>query len=396
MVYGRLGDQKKALESAEQALVLFRQLRNKRGEAAVLIGLGQVYEKLDDKQKTLEYYQQALPLLRVSGEESGQIAVLGNLMEYWFKLKQPRRAIFYGKLAVNLQQSLRGRIRDVDRQFQQSYLRKSDGDYRYLTKILIAEGRLSEAHQILNFFKDQQSFDYEKTASPNDLPPLKKQFFDADETLARQTLSPVSDKLDLLEKQLSELQLALQERQPTAEESKRAAQLDAELKTVSEEYRGLIKKIENDLRNPAKRVDGQTEDTVELQKVLRDVFEQTGQRSVVIYQLALEENFHSLVITSDGLKNVATPIKKADLQKLTLEFWALLQTPDYDPTKLGRELYEKVFAPLKKNCRRTRKRSSGHSTAICGMCRWRLCLTARNIWLNAFRMSFSHAPIRNG
>src|SRR2546423_15673278 len=116
--------------------------------------------------------------------------------------------------------------------------------------MLISQGRLPEAHQVLNFFKDQTTFDLEKAASPNDLPPMQKQYFTTEEAAALQKLTPVGDKFDALDKELGELQLALKERAPTAVESQKLAQLDAELKTVSTEYREVIRQIEEKFGSP--------------------------------------------------------------------------------------------------------------------------------------------------
>ncbi|HWT01783.1 MAG TPA: CHAT domain-containing protein [Pyrinomonadaceae bacterium] len=300
MVYLARGENAKALEAVQHALTIYRRSGDKRGEAAALVGMGSIHEALSDAPKALDFNQQAIPLLRAVGEESGQVSALENLMGIWEKLNRPRLDIFYGKLAVNLQQTLRGKIRTVERQMQQSCLRKSDWGCRFLTRLLLDEGRLSEAHQILNFFKDQESFDYEKVISPGDVPPLKEQFFTAEEEAAAlRTLQGVSGRLSALEKSLGELQLVTGGRDPTPEESRQLAGLNAELSAAA-----------------------------------------------AVYTLVLAERVSLLLVTPDRVALFSHAVKSSELNRKAVDFLGLLRDPAAEPRGLGKELYAILFAPV--------------------------------------------------
>ncbi|MEG4206767.1 tetratricopeptide repeat protein, partial [Microcoleus sp. Pol7_A1] len=54
----------------EEALKLYRQAGDNRGQALSLLGLGNVYSELGEKQKALEYYSQSLPLSRAVGDRA--------------------------------------------------------------------------------------------------------------------------------------------------------------------------------------------------------------------------------------------------------------------------------------------------------------------------------------
>jgi len=61
--YSDLSETEKAMQSFEQALVLWRGVKNPRGEALTLTALGHLYTKLGDKQRALNLYDQSIQLL---------------------------------------------------------------------------------------------------------------------------------------------------------------------------------------------------------------------------------------------------------------------------------------------------------------------------------------------
>ena len=61
--YSDLSETEKARQSFEQALVLWRGVKNPRGEALTLTALGHLHSKLGDKQRALDLYDQSIQLL---------------------------------------------------------------------------------------------------------------------------------------------------------------------------------------------------------------------------------------------------------------------------------------------------------------------------------------------
>ncbi len=77
-------------------------------------------------------------------------------MEDCQSLGQNRLAIFYGKQAVNVVQSVRADISGLKSELRRSYLTTKEENYRTLAELLITEGRLPEAEEILNLLKEQE------------------------------------------------------------------------------------------------------------------------------------------------------------------------------------------------------------------------------------------------
>jgi hypothetical protein len=78
----------------------------------------------------------------------------------WKARSQPRLAIYYGKQAVNVYQEIRNNIKELDRQLQQSFIAGNEGTYRELADLLISDGRLPEAEQVIRMLKDEEYFEY--------------------------------------------------------------------------------------------------------------------------------------------------------------------------------------------------------------------------------------------
>jgi tetratricopeptide (TPR) repeat protein len=68
--------QRSAILKFEQALKLYREAGDRRGEATTLTWIGLVYAELGKNQKALEYYNQTLPLWRALGDHHREASTL--------------------------------------------------------------------------------------------------------------------------------------------------------------------------------------------------------------------------------------------------------------------------------------------------------------------------------
>ncbi|MBD2213839.1 tetratricopeptide repeat protein [Nostoc linckia FACHB-104] len=98
-----------ALQSWQQALIIFREINNRQGEGAVLGNLGLVYYDLGDYQKAIEYHQQSLAIAVEVKDRQGEGRSLGNLGIVYHALGDYKQAIAY------LQQTLAIAVEVKDR-----------------------------------------------------------------------------------------------------------------------------------------------------------------------------------------------------------------------------------------------------------------------------------------
>jgi CHAT domain-containing protein/Tfp pilus assembly protein PilF len=86
---------RKAIAKWEEALKLYREAGDRRGEANTLTNIGQVYSDLEEKQKALEYYSQSLPLSRAVGDRKQEATILNSIGSAYSYLGEKQKAREY-------------------------------------------------------------------------------------------------------------------------------------------------------------------------------------------------------------------------------------------------------------------------------------------------------------
>jgi len=86
---------RKAIAKWEEALKLYREAGDRRGEAFTLTNIGQVYSDLEEQQKALEYYSQSLPLSRAVGDRKQEASILNSIGSAYSYLGEKQKAREY-------------------------------------------------------------------------------------------------------------------------------------------------------------------------------------------------------------------------------------------------------------------------------------------------------------
>lgn len=336
-----LGDYQQALKLFKESLPLRREVGDKLGEAVTLQNIGAAYFDLGEKGQALRYFNEALPLSRAVDDKRGEAITLNNLFYILVSLN-PRFAVFYGKQSINNYQVLRSNVQGLDKNVQQTFLKSIERIYRRLTDALIAHGRYAEAQQVLNSFKDQQFFDFSQS----------KQFAPLAVTVREAELTKAfNQKLENLAaaiRTLDEYKRGINESSPTAAEAAQLKSLADKQTAANADYQAFLKSAEKEFAAPPTDKDKfpDVPDLAQLQTTLRELSAQTGEKSVAVYTLVGVDNYRALVVTSDSISSVSTPIKGAVLNQKAQDLWTVLQSPQYDPQPLAKEIYDAVFAPL--------------------------------------------------
>jgi tetratricopeptide (TPR) repeat protein len=104
--YFSLGDYPRAIELHQQALVIAREMSNRRAEATVLGNLGNCYYSLGDYPTAIGLYEQALAIARDVSYREGEATHLGNLGTCYAELGQTSRAIEQYQQALTIARDL--------------------------------------------------------------------------------------------------------------------------------------------------------------------------------------------------------------------------------------------------------------------------------------------------
>ncbi len=70
---------RQAIAKFEEALPLYRTVRDRRKEALILNNIGYIYSALGEKQKALNFFNQSLPLTRATGDKAAEAVTLSNI-----------------------------------------------------------------------------------------------------------------------------------------------------------------------------------------------------------------------------------------------------------------------------------------------------------------------------
>ena len=348
--YYSLNQYERAIGYSEQALVIFREVKARTSEGEVLSTLGETYYKLNQYEKATAFYDRALAVSREVKDRSGEAGELSGLMETWLAAGSPRLAIFYGKQAVNTVQSIRSDIRGLGQDLQQTFLKGNEKPYHTLAEILIAQGRLAEAEQVLALLKEEEYFQYIRRDAGEASSLNRRADLTPDEAEYEKRYREIGDRLMTIGVERGEL---LAEKTLTPEQSQRLIQLEQDLSVGNQAFEHFLGELTQHFSAKPELNAKVVEQLREDEGFMEDLRELPA-GTVAIYTLAGEDKFHAILRTPDAQKAYEYPIKAADLNRKVFEFREAVGDPRMDPRPLAKELYQILIAPMAEDLRQAK------------------------------------------
>ena len=339
MAYHKQGDNQKALESMNQGLSLMKQVDDRANEARAHIGLAKINMDMGDTSKALANLNEALPLAKAMNDPLILAPTLYGLMQA--HKSQPALAIFYGKQAVNLLQQVRSNMQGLDKELQSTFVTSKSAFYHDLADLLIDQGRLPEAEEIIDLMKQQQLNDFTRDETKEATRPVslsaEEQKLDDEYEGETKDLIADYDAWDALNKR-NDLSDA---------EKKTMADLDQKIQQGETKFEGLLNHLDTVLQAGEKeKLDNARKEVPGLASLVSELDNQT----VVLYTLVTEDRYRVIVIRGDTRELVqrSTAIKSADLSHLVVQFVELMSHPG-DTQRLkevSARLYKVLIAPI--------------------------------------------------
>jgi CHAT domain-containing protein/tetratricopeptide (TPR) repeat protein len=347
LLYSSRGEKQEALEFYNQALPIKRAVGDRSGEATALNNIGSVYSSLGDKQKALEFYNQALPIERSVRDTSREAITLSSLQTLWQGLGNSRLAVLYGKQSINKFQELRQEIKGLEKATQKTYLGTIESRYKSLADLLIAEGRLAEAQEVMAMLKEEEVFEYLKRDAAEAESLSRRADLRADEADALKRYSEIADKIGSIGAEFSKIQ-AVRNKLPegsslSAADQKHYDELSKQLEEANTVFQVFLRGLADEFAKKPKVVENIQENTG-LQADLKS----WGEGVVSLYTIVGDDRYRVILTTPDVQTDGKTEIKAADLNKKISDFRAAVQDPKVDPRPLGKELYDIVVKPVEK------------------------------------------------
>jgi CHAT domain-containing protein/Flp pilus assembly protein TadD len=307
-VYLSLRQYELAIDFYEQSLFIRREIGARPGEAYALGNLGSVYASLGQTDRALEQYGQAVSLFNQLGTRAEEALLLSNIGKLLNRQGQPELAITFLKASVDIRESIRGEIRQLDRDLQQAFTDTIADDYRLLAELLLQSDRVLEAQEILDLLKLQELDDYEL-----------------------RNVRGTSDTEDGIAFWPAE--------QAILDRFYAFLQNDDDLQTffASTNITEQVVQLQRNAR-------GQNLNPEQLAK-LQDNLQQAG-NAALLYPLILEDRLELVLVTTSGLVRRTVPLDRVELNRVIAAFRSDLTDRFSDPRPNAQQLYDWLIAPL--------------------------------------------------
>ena len=349
-VYAKLKQSQKSISYQEQALAVARDIKDRVLEARALKDLGVDYEQLGQYPGAIAYYFKALAISREMRDPSMEAEELAGLMDTAQASGLPHLGIFYGKQAVNTVQSMRSDIRGLSQDLQRSFLKDNEKPYHTLAELLIAQGRLAEAEQVLALLKEEEYFEYIRREAGEGASLNRRADLTPEEADYEKRYREIGDRLMTIGAERGEL---LAKKALTAEQSQQLTQLERDLSVGNEAFEHFLGELTQHF-SAKPQLNAKVVDELREEEGFMEDLRELPAGTVAIYTLAGEDKFHLILRTPDAQKAYEVPIKAADLNRKVFEFREALGDPKIDPRPLARELYQILIAPIASDLRQAK------------------------------------------
>jgi CHAT domain-containing protein len=345
-LYESMGQYDKALPLSQRALAIGEKAQGAEhpSTGAHLNNLAGLYRSMGQYDKALPLYRRALAIVETAGQPELAWTLHANLMQLFSQrrstapdLYQPDLAIWYGKQAINTLQSVRGGMKSLDKDLQQSFLKQNERTYNILADLLIEAGRIAEAEQVLAMLKQSELSELTRsTAAPRTQADFVGVERRALEEQRRISVSGVKDAAELaqLEKRSSDL---------TAEEQARLQALRTAALDRRAEYQRFLSSLgqlfARSGRTGAEK-EAKTEATRLQTKVALDAAGAMG-----LHYVVTDTRVSIIVATPRESFGRFSDISRADLNKLIAAMRAAIRS-QADTRPAAHALWLALIAPV--------------------------------------------------
>ena len=260
------------------------------------------------------------------------------------KLANPTVAIFYGKQAVNELQIMRGSLSNSSSQTQGSFASATEVSsvYRTLADLLVSQGRLSEAREVLGMLKDQELYDFTehetlKAAKPAPVPTLNSS--------EKQLAAITSKEVNVGQEYAALAAKYAKQHTLNAADQARFDDLTKQLDDAQRTFDSQAEAIAGASKDPEmhKRLLHEIDDN---SRAFHATLKSLGHDAVVLQYYIMDDDVKILLTTPDIAVARESPIKRADLNARILNFRKALGNPLQDPTPQAQALYKILIAPV--------------------------------------------------
>ena len=347
--YRLRGDYAKAVPLHVSALSLSEQAfgPDHPNFAAALEGLANIYYDLSQYDRSIPLLQRAMSIRQSAlGADHPRTALnLSNLAYVYHAVGQPGLAIAYAKAAVNSYQIQRQQIAQFGSTALQTYTGSVSQRYQNLADMLVEEGRLSEAEQVLDMLKEDEQFEFIRRSETVD-PRRTRMAYTPTEAKWMGRYRQIADQLAALGTESIALQkqetLGLSEQQKVRQKT-----LVSDLKVAQKAFDAFLGEMQEGF---ARQSAVRTVEIEELsQKAMReqqDLIASLGS-DVALLRYYITNDKVGMLLTTAGVSLAhSTTINAKELNRQIFSFRDMLLDRKSNPLAAAQALYTLLVAPM--------------------------------------------------
>jgi CHAT domain-containing protein/tetratricopeptide (TPR) repeat protein len=335
---------------------------NHASVAAAEILLSKVLRNTAHEQDALPLMQDAYRISHLTDVQGVRWRVPGELMQLYAagKVADPVLAVFYGKEAVNSLLSMRANLSKSGSGTLQSFAGTSEVKtiYKTLAQLLLADGRIPEAQQVLALLSEQEMDQFSERSMLADAAPgpgrSNRPAPAAAPRVAEVTLSKSEGELaDLVAKQVEVGQeydrlRRLQQEQGddfSAADRAKLSSLQTKMENYQSEFQVAQSRIAKSSRDPLAR-QARTQEISSYSTGFQGTLRNLGHDAVIAQYFITNDAVEIILTTPNAVINARSPIKSAKLNQMIRDFRVTLSNPAQNPLPLAQQLYAVLIAPV--------------------------------------------------
>ncbi|QTA82304.1 CHAT domain-containing and and tetratricopeptide repeat-containing protein [Desulfonema limicola] len=311
-----------------------------------LNNLGWICDVLGEYSEALDMYKRALLIAEGSDAPDLLLNIQDGLCRLLAHMKDYNTAIFFGKQSVNVIQSMRRDMKGLKKELQKSFLSSKQDIYKYLADLLIDQGRIPEAQQVLAMLKQEEYFDFiRRDSSQSDTRTTLASYTEIEEPWQNR-YNEIKTGLASMGKEYGELKqkkkLGL-----SPEENARFKQLKQDLNIAGKSFEKFLAELVTELGQVStERAADIGEKNLENLQALQGTLRKLGHGCVTVHYLMTEKKLRIILTTQQVQLVRDSEITESELNRLIFAFRQTLQNPHTDPVPQARVLYDAVLKPI--------------------------------------------------
>lgn len=303
--------------------------------------LSLVYSIPGDYPTAIGILNDSLVAARSAGLPVQEASALTELMDISEAMNNKGAATFYGKNAVNVYQQLRKRIADLPTEVRVGYLTTIEGTYRKLASLLVEQGRIAEAEQVLTMLKEEELLEYVRRDDSVAKTMLDTVALTETERAAMTRYSEIANQITTLGKEFDQLEkerLALPANQFPKQQ--RYLEVSKQLEDARVTFQKFLEELKLKFGEDDKRV-------AQVVSSLKKTLEQMqANRTAIVSTIVGQDTLNIIVTTSRTQRAHTIKVGSAEINDQVAKLREALRSPQYDPRPIAQKFYNWIVKPI--------------------------------------------------